>query len=87
MFLSRNKKTYVYPCKPQLNCTKVGFKGVNIIYVCFRDVNYATVKTIYGRHTAQIPAVVKINRLFKEFDLESNKHINRTENLINKKVS
>ena len=37
MFLSRNKKNNVYPCKPQFYCIKVGFKGVNIIQVCFRD--------------------------------------------------
>ena len=30
MFLSRNKKNNVYPCKPQLYYLKVGFKGVNI---------------------------------------------------------
>ena len=30
MFLSRNKKTNVYPCKPQFNYIKVGFKGVKI---------------------------------------------------------
>ena len=30
-------KNNVYPCKPQFYCTKVGFKGVKIIYVCFRD--------------------------------------------------
>ena len=34
MFLSRNKKNNVYPCKPQFYYIKVGFKGVNIIYVC-----------------------------------------------------
>ena len=27
MFLSRNKKTNVYPCKPQFYCIKVGLKG------------------------------------------------------------
>ena len=27
MFLSRNKKNNVYPCKPQLYYIKVGFKG------------------------------------------------------------
>ena len=27
MFLSRNKKINVYPCKPQFYCMKVGFKG------------------------------------------------------------
>ena len=31
MFLSRNKKNNVYPCKPQFYCIKVGFKGVEII--------------------------------------------------------
>ena len=31
MFLSRNKKTNVYPCKPQIYYIKAGFKGVNII--------------------------------------------------------
>ena len=28
MFLSRNKKNNVYPCKPQFYCIKVGFKGM-----------------------------------------------------------
>ena len=31
MFLSRNKKNNVYPCKPQFNYIKVGLKGVKII--------------------------------------------------------
>ena len=31
IFLSRNKKYIVYPCKPQFYYIKVGFKGVNII--------------------------------------------------------
>ena len=31
MFLSRNKKNNVYPCKPQFYCIKVGFKGVEIV--------------------------------------------------------
>ena len=38
MFLSRNKKNSVYPCKLQFYCIKVGFKGVKILQVCFRDV-------------------------------------------------
>ena len=37
IFLSRNKKNYVYSCKPQFYYMKVGFKGVNIIKACFRD--------------------------------------------------
>ena len=31
VFLSRNKKNNVYPCKPQFYFIKMGFKGVNII--------------------------------------------------------
>ena len=31
MFLSRNKKIKVYPCKPQFYCIKVGFKGVETV--------------------------------------------------------
>ena len=31
IFLSKKKKNNVYPCKPQLYCIKVGFKGVKII--------------------------------------------------------
>ena len=29
MFLNRNKKNNVYPCKPQFYYIKLGFKGVN----------------------------------------------------------
>ena len=38
MFLSRNKKDNLYPCKPQFYYIKVGFEGVKIIWACFRDV-------------------------------------------------
>ena len=31
MFLSRNKKNNVYPCKPQFYYIKVGFRGVKIM--------------------------------------------------------
>ena len=37
MFLSRNKKNNVYPCKPQFYYIKVGFKGTKIIQVHFRE--------------------------------------------------
>ena len=37
IFLSRNKKNNVYPCKPQFYYIKVGLKGVRILKVCFRD--------------------------------------------------
>ena len=39
MFLSRNRKNNVYPCKPQFYYIKVAFKGVKIILACFRDVS------------------------------------------------
>ena len=42
MFLSRNKKNNVYPCKPQFYYIKVGFKGVKIIQACFRDASSVT---------------------------------------------
>ena len=37
MFLSRNKKNNVYPCKPQFYYIKMGFKGIKF-FSCFRDV-------------------------------------------------
>ena len=42
MFLSRIKTNNVYPCKPQFYYIKVGFKGVKIKWVCFRDVLLST---------------------------------------------
>ena len=47
MFLSRNKKNNVYPCKPQFNFVKVGFKGVKIIKACFRDGSHGGQKKRY----------------------------------------
>ena len=38
MFWSKNKKKYVYPCKPQFYYIKVGCKGVYITRTCFPDV-------------------------------------------------
>ena len=37
MFSSRNKQNNVYPCTPQFCYIKAGFKGVKIIWACFRD--------------------------------------------------
>ena len=37
MFLSRNKKTNVHPCKSQFYYIKVGFKGVKTKQACFHD--------------------------------------------------
>ena len=40
MFWSKNKKKYVYPCKPQFYYIKVGCKGVYITWTCFHDEMY-----------------------------------------------
>ena len=37
MFLCKNKKYNVYPCKPQFYYIKGGLRGIKIIWVCFRD--------------------------------------------------
>ena len=37
MFLSRNKKNNVYPCKPQFYYIKVGLRGSKLYRACFRD--------------------------------------------------
>ena len=42
MFLNRNKKNNVYPCKPQFYYIKVGFKGVKYyrhVFVMHYDVD------------------------------------------------
>ena len=43
MFLSRNKKNNVYPCKPCFTYIKVGFKGVKIIKHVFVMSGWQTV--------------------------------------------
>ena len=50
MFLNRNKKNNVYPCKPQFYYIKVGFKGVKIISVCFRDADQYITQTMVNFH-------------------------------------
>ena len=44
MFLSKNEKNNVYPCKPQFYYIKVGFKGVKL---CFRDDSNSALKHGY----------------------------------------
>ena len=36
--MKENEKNNFHSCKSQFFCIKVGFKGVKIIYACFRDV-------------------------------------------------
>ena len=57
MFLSRNKKNNVYPCKPQYYNIKVGFKGVKIIQACFRDDSERTISGISEK-------IISLNSLF-----------------------
>ena len=54
MFLNRNKKSNVYPFKPQFYYTKVGFKGVEITQACFRDVQNCII-TVFLIDSCQAP--------------------------------
>ena len=51
MFLSKNKKNNVYPCKPQFYYIQVGFKGVNILKACFCDANYKVKHQLLPPHS------------------------------------
>ena len=48
MFLGRNKKINVYPCKPQFYFIKVGFKGVKTVWACFRFEKHIITQVVYG---------------------------------------
>ena len=48
MFFEQYEKIDVYPCKPQFNYIKVGFKGVKIIKACFRD-GHVTTEAVWNR--------------------------------------
>ena len=70
MFLSRNKKNNVYPCKPQFYYIKMGFKEVKIIQVCLRDVNfdYRVSKMFYLRETSNCrDTILTFSALGKNF--------------------
>ena len=59
MFLSRNKKNNVYPCKHQFYYIKVGFKEVKIIQACFRD-GLFTMEPKYYIHKHFLKVVVHV---------------------------
>ena len=65
MFLSRTKKNNVYPCKFQFYYIKVGFKGVNIILACFRDVFILKMLSCYHSNL-NFPTVIW-SKVFKNF--------------------
>ena len=46
MFLAKLKKNNVYLCKPQFYYIKVGFNGVKIILMCFRDAKYSDTNSL-----------------------------------------
>ena len=48
IFLNRNTRNNVYPCKPQFYYIKVGFKGVKIIKACFHDILWRLVVDVYS---------------------------------------
>ena len=50
MFLSRNKKNNVHPCKPQFYYIKVGFKGVKLYRRVFVMVHVVFTVCIFCLH-------------------------------------
>ena len=50
MFLSRNKKNNVYPCKAKFHYIEVRFKGVKIVQACHRDEMIPALSYSYVRH-------------------------------------
>ena len=59
MFLYRNKKNIVYPCKAQFNYIKVGFKGVKIIQACFRDASGVVLISLWKTELAAVYVFVR----------------------------
>ena len=65
IFLSRKKKNNVYSCKSQLYNIKVGFKGVKVIKVCFRDVKAVESRVVQWQEASGFK--LYIARLFVAF--------------------
>ena len=66
MFLSRNKKNNVYPCKPQFYYVKVGFNEVDIIYALLQLTNFtlgpdATPNTETHKNSVRTKAANSVN--------------------------
>ena len=81
MFLTRNKKNNVYPCKPQFYYIKVGFKGVNFTEACFRDVPLdlalRLALTINGSNYPYIEQISMVSKMLEQlkFDTGYEKHM------------
>ena len=56
-FSSRTKKNNVYSCKPQFYYIKVGFEGVKMLYVCFRDVILCILHMFEGTFSLKVAHV------------------------------
>ena len=66
MFLSRNKKNNVYPCKPQFYYIKVGFKGVKLYRHVF--VMYCTEGYMYILHTRYLVNAVRVCTIYNDIN-------------------
>ena len=56
-------KNNVYPCKPQFYYIKVGFKGVKIIYACFRDAR----RLLHKGNFLMLPPITALLVLNRDF--------------------
>ena len=83
MFLSKNKKNNVYPCKPQFYYTKVGFKGVKLyrhVFAMFEQYFFLfkySLLSLSRLHSPRITAYLemKIWSLFKHETLTTGNKI------------
>ena len=66
MCFSRNKKNNLYACTPKFYYIQVGFKGVKIIKVCFRD---ALRKHAYSNILKILQPKKRKNFQIKKFDI------------------
>ena len=69
LFLSRNNKNNVYPWKPQFYYIKVGFKGVKIISVCFRDAGKNMKNIAKCRQLKLLSNTLSVSKIFIKYKL------------------
>ena len=75
MFLIRNKKNNVYPCKPQIYYIKVGFKvGKN--YIGFRDVLSFLQENCVLEYNSQQQKMTLIAYYVNNLDADHSAHAN-----------
>ena len=67
MFLNRNKKINVYPCKPQFNCIKVGLRGSELyrhVFVMRLRPSKATLRILPKKFSVDYSKAVPLLQLF-----------------------